>query len=283
MKRISFFGTPFYMYLTEIPFVVILIFAIIYNPYAEGWAKFYPLICAMAAAIIFANIFLFRGVSLSRCKIRDIGRFSPRDSAELKLGSSIRLQPQKGGRVKIYVYGEAGLPELDWMREQTTNPDEICMYRGRAEGGIGVVSSALSYFGVPNGEIEKIITGESFDGDYSECKVSTQKLNDEAVEYRIELKQTVLELDVKQLELSSGVTVRSHRLSTDEWETVISRDGEDSSIHRSRKIKKQISRILMDYEASQSDIRELFGGDAEIDLDLIYASSNDGVYTVIIK
>ena len=283
MKRISFFSTPLYMFLTEIPFVVILVLAIIYNPYAEGWARLYPLITVMAAAIIFSNIFLFRGIRLSRCEIRDVGRFSPRDHASLSAGSSIRLRVEGGGRVRIYVFGKAGLPELDWMRDQTTNPDEICMYRGRTQGGLSTVAGLLSYFGVPKSEIESILSGGQFAGSYPECTVSIKTTDEGKTEYSITLLHTVLELDSEAMEISHGTELSSKRIEGGEWETTLYKDGEHISTHRSKSIKKQLSRILSEYEMGASDIRELFGGDTEIDLDLLYACARDGVYTVRVK
>ena len=284
MKRISFFSTPFYMFLTEIPFVVILVLSIIYNPYAEGWARLYPLITVMAAAIVFSNIFLFRGIRLSRCEIRDVGRFSPRDHARLEAGNSIRLQVQNGGKVRIYVYGKAGLPELDWMRDQTTNPDEICMYRGRTLGGIRTVADILSYFGVPEKEIEAIIRGKEFCENYSECTVTVDTSADGSTQYSITLLRTVLELDPEVMDISRGTELSARAVDGGEWETVIVKDGEHISTHRSRRIKKQLSKLLSEYEVGASDIRELFSGaDSEINLDLIHASARDGAYTVRIK
>ncbi len=272
------------MFLTELPFMAILALAIIYNPYATGWVKLYPLIAIMAAAIVFSNIFLYRAVSLSRCKIKDVGLFSPRDYTTLSAGNSIRLLPLSRGKVKIYVYAQAGLPELDWMREQTTNPDEICTYRGKAQGGTRTVARALEYFDVPSGEIEKILRGENFSGDYDECTVSIHKNAEEKTEYHIKLKRTVLEFNIAELELSGGSEIRSHRLPDGQWESELYRDGEYVSTHRSRGVKKQITKILAEYEMTQSDVRELFdGGDAEIDLDLVYASAKNGEYTVRIK
>lgn len=284
MRRISFFSTPFYMYLTEVPFIIILVLAAIYNPYAEGMAGLYPLMAAMAAAIIFSNIFLYRAVSISRCRVRDVGRFSRRDYTEISAGNSLRLVPLEKGRVKIYVYREAGLPELDWMREQTTNPDEICTYRGRTQGGLCTVADTLSYFEVPTDEVEKIVSGADFNGDYPECRVSIHKTAEGRTEYRIELKRSVLELDFDEIELSCGVEIRSKRTFGGEWETDIFKDGEHISTHRSRGIKKQLTRILSEYELSPSEVREYFsGGDLELDGDLVYASVCDGAYTVRIK
>lgn len=284
MKRISFFSTPFYMYLTEVPFVIILVLAIIYNPYAEGMARLYPLMAAMVAAIIFSNIFLYRAVSISRCRVRDVGRFSRRDYTEISAGNSLRLVPLEKGRVKIYVYREAGLPELDWMRDQTTNPDEICTYRGRTQGGLRTVADTLSYFEVPTDEIEKIVSGADFNGDYPECRVSLHKTAEGRDEYRIELKRTVLELDFEEIELSGGLEIRSQRTAGGEFETNILRDGVHISTHRSRNIKKQLTRVLHELELSPSEVRELFsGGDLELENDLVYASVCGGAYTVRVK
>ncbi len=284
MRRISIFSTPFYMFLTEIPFALILALAIIYNQYADGWTKLYPLITVMAAAIVFSNIFLFRAVRISRAEIRDIGRFSPRDHADLLAGGSVRLQPVDHGRVKIYVYGEAGLPELDWMRNQSTDPDQICMYRGRTQGGLRTVGRILSYFGVPGDEVKRIISGGEFSGNYDDCSVSVITLDNQKTEYRIGILSTVQEFNPKNIELSGGYEITSSPLSDGEWETVISSNQQKLSTHRSKQVKKQLTKILLEYEATVSDIRELFcGEDVEIDLDLVFASAKDGVYTVRIK
>ena len=210
MKKTYIYATPLWMYLTELPIIFVLTLAIIHNPSAVGMAKLYPLISLCGLALIFINLYLFRMVRISMAEVRDIGRFSPRDNGSLAAGSSIRIIPTRHGRVKIQVYGEAGLPELDWMRDQTTDPGVICMYRGRAEGGSRAIKKAMRYFHIPDTDIDEMLATEGFHREYGECTVDTLTDFEGRKEYRITLNKTVGELSVgvKSGTLCDNISVR---------------------------------------------------------------------------
>ena len=288
MKKTYVYSTPLWLYFTELPIMLIMTLAIVHNPTATGWAKLYPLIFLCGAAIIFINIFLFRAVRFSMAEVRDIGLFSNRDDAALRAGASIRLVPTKFGRVRVYVYGDSGLPELDWMRDQTTNPDEICMFRSRVEGGERGIRRVLSYFGVGSDDIKRIIDEVGFHGEYEECDVDTLTDVNERKEYRITLKRTLAEFKISCDELTAGMELTARKNSRGEWDIDLTRGQEHIATYRSRKVKKQFTNILNEFEASGDDIREFFSGeDVEIELDLIYlaarSTKNGTEYKIRIK
>ena len=217
MKKTYIYATPIWLYLTELPIIFVLTLALIHNPSAVGMAKLYPLISLCVLALVFMNLYLFRMVRISMAEVRDIGRFSPRDNGKLAAGSSIRIIPTRHGRVKIQVYGDAGLPELDWMRDQTTDPGVICMYRGRAEGGSRAVKKAMRYFHIPDTDIDEMLATEGFHREYGECTVDTLTDFEGRKEYRITLNKTVGELSVGVKTLAAGMTLTAKENAHGEW------------------------------------------------------------------
>lgn len=191
MKSLYLFSTKLRMYWIILPIAVILALAIIVNPYTEGWMKLYPLIIACVGGIAFIFLFFFRLIKINWSEIKDVGRFSPRDSALINEGKFIVLRPERGGRVKVYLYGNDGLPELDWMRDQSSDASVICMFRGRTEGGKRTVKRVLRYFGVPKADFSEIIGNVDFLRQYESVKVSTRVNDTERLEYVIEITETV--------------------------------------------------------------------------------------------
>ena len=287
MKKTYIYATPLWMYLTELPIIFVLTLAIIHNPSAVGMAKLYPLISLCVLALVFINLYLFRMVRISITEVRDVGRFSPRDNASLVAGSSIRVTPTRYGRVRIQVYGKAGLPELDWMRDQTTDPDVICMYRGRAEGGVRAVKKALTYFHIPDADIDEIINTDGFHREYAECTVDTLTDLEGKKEYRVTINKTVGELSVGVKTLAAGMTLTSKENAYGEWDTEIYGEEQEVTVYRSQKVKKPLTAILKEYEISDGDIREYFSGaETVVENDLIraVARSQDGQeYSIYIK
>ena len=284
MKKTYIYATPLWMYLTELPIIFVLTLAIIHNPSAVGMAKLYPLISLCGLALIFINLYLFRMVRISMAEVRDIGRFSPRDNGRLAEGSSIRIIPTRHGRVRIQVYGKAGLPELDWMRDQTTAPDVICMYRGRAEGGSRAVRRIMKYFHIADGDIDRMLDEVGFHGEYEECVVDTLNDLEGKKEYRITLTRAIEELKVGVKELKPGMTLTAKENAHGEWDTVICNEDGTKSAYRSTKVEKQLATILKEYEISDSDIKEYFSGAETVaENDLIRAVANEEEYRIYIK
>ena len=284
MKKTYIYATPFWLYLTELPIIFVLTLAIIHNSSAEGMAKLYPLISLCVLALVFVNLYLFRMVRISMAEVRDIGRFSPRDNGRLAAGSSIRIIPTRHGRVKIQVYGDAGLPELDWMRDQTTDPGVICMYRGRAEGGNRAVKKILRYFHIPPEEIKKIIETDDFHGEYAECVVETLTDLESRKEYRITLRRTIDELSAAVKAIAPGMTLTATKNAHGEWDATLSDKEQKVTEYRSTTVKKPLTAILKEYEISDSDIREYFSGDETVvENDIIRAVANGQEYQIYIK
>ena len=179
------------MYWVMLPMAFILALSIIYTPYATGWLKLYPLMLVSAGGIVFMFIFYFRLIRINWTEVKDIGRFSPRDSAVINEGKSLVLVPQRGGRVKVYLYGKDGLPELDWMRDQTTDPSVICMYRGRTQGGKRAVRRVLRYFGASDADVKAILSEVGTERVYENATLLSREGLDGRIEYVINITATV--------------------------------------------------------------------------------------------
>ena len=191
MKSIYLYSTKIRMYWVLLPMALLMALSIIYTPYATNWVKLYPLMIASGAGMIFVFVFYFRLIRLNWTEIKDIGRFSPRDSALINEGRTLTLTEAGHGSIKVYLYGEDGLPELDWMRDQTTDPSVICMYRGSTQGGKRTVRRVLSYFGAPTEDIAEIISQENLTRKYENVTVSTGRDEQGRRTYTIHMDKTV--------------------------------------------------------------------------------------------
>ena len=65
MKGIAFFSSRLWVYLTELPVILLLVVAVRNNDAADNVGKLYPLIILLGAVIVFIAIYFFRGVIIS--------------------------------------------------------------------------------------------------------------------------------------------------------------------------------------------------------------------------
>ena len=179
------------MYWVILPMIYVMTLAIHYNSSVPGWLRLYPLIFLSAAGIVFTFVFLFRYLEISYSEIRYIGRFSSRDSALINEGKSLIIYREAHGRIKIYLFGNDGLPELDWMRDQTTCENEICMFRGKCWGGERTVRKILRSFGVDESDLPVILNSERFNVAYENVSVEVYPDLDERTAIRIRIDKTI--------------------------------------------------------------------------------------------
>jgi hypothetical protein len=190
-KAVYLFCTKLWLYLTEIPAIALLVFAICYNDTSKEPMGLYPLIIASAAAAVFIFVYLFRFISIDNDEIRYHGIFTSRDKDFIKAERTLVVTLKPFNNMKLELYGDAGeIPPFDWMKPEDVQYRDVCYFTGRAIGGKNAARRIASYFTVPNGELEGILThGYTFENET--VKVTTEKKN-EVTELRIYFKITIM-------------------------------------------------------------------------------------------
>ena len=165
MKKTFLFCTKIWFYLSEIPPLVLMIFAIIYNKNAEGGVGLYPLILFSAAAAIMIFIYFYRLIIISNEEIRSAGLFSSRESAVIEKDTKLRITMEQGKALRIELLGKAKTPDFTWMKNDDYIGKDISIYREKAIGGKKAVTRVLGYFGVTSNDINEAYSN-SFSKEY---------------------------------------------------------------------------------------------------------------------
>ena len=149
-------------FLNLLPSLAIMTLAIIFNRYADGPVKLWPLIIFMGGITVFLALFLLRVLYLSVEEMRMFGPFTSRDRAVIKKDTSIVMTVREDGKVKIELMDDkGGAPVFDWMKESATA--DVCLMRETVWGGIGAIERVLKFYGVENEEIERLISEKSYE------------------------------------------------------------------------------------------------------------------------
>ena len=162
------------MFLTELPVLILLILAIVFNGSADGILKLYPLIITSAATMVFIFIFFFRVITLSGEEIRIIGRFTSRECAIINKGKRLTLTLDKKNRLKLELFEDDGvLPELDFLKNDPSyKPAGLNLFREKAVFGEWSLRRILRYFEIERGKVDAVLSSDTY-----ECKSSFLNLN----------------------------------------------------------------------------------------------------------
>ena len=191
MKSIYLLSTKLWVYLTEIPVLILLWVAISSNHLSNDLFKYYPLIIFLCLAVIFIMVYFFRMISISTDEIRYHGLFSSRDSAFIKENRTLVIKLKPNRNIGLELYGDAGVePPFDWMKSEDAIHRDICLFRGRANGGAGTARRILRYFGVPEDKLEGIAE-EGFYFEDDTVRVDACRKN-EISEIHLKFKVTVV-------------------------------------------------------------------------------------------
>ena len=191
MKFKLLFCSKIWVYLTEVPVIILLLITRSFNDSSENLLKLYPLQIFLLLAMLFIFVYFFRIITVSYDEIRYHGLFSSRDSAAINKDKTLILTLKKGGRLTVELFGNDGEPPaLDWLKDADYTPVDIYLFRGKAIGGKGRVKSLLKFYGVDTDGIENSLALDSFDGDYELVALHAEKRED-VREFRITMKETV--------------------------------------------------------------------------------------------
>lgn len=190
MKKKYLFCTKVWFYLTEIPFIILLIISIINHKNVDTLVGLIPLIVLCSAGIVFTFLFFFRLVVISTEELRSRGLFSSRDSAVVNKDKTLILTMLRGSNLRVELYGNDGKPPiLEGMKDEP--PMDIFLYRDKAIAGPRTVASILRYFGVPNDDANEAANTEAaFSKEYDDISLSSEKRED-IREIRIKFKETI--------------------------------------------------------------------------------------------
>ena len=157
MKSVFLLKMRPWVYLTEIPLMILLVICWNTSELVGGLVGLWPLIIFLMAMIIFLSIYFFRLVEVSWEEIRDIGRFTKGDSAVINEGRTLNIKLLSRGRIKLTLMGHDGeYAGFDWMKPEDGEPQDIAMYRGNAYGGERAAKRLLLYFGADEADFAGI-------------------------------------------------------------------------------------------------------------------------------
>ncbi len=168
------------VYLTELPLIILLAIAIIFNDSSTELLKLYPLIAVISAGIILLFLYFFRAVVITNEEIKIIGRFSSRDKAVINKGKRLSLTLKPRHRLTLELFDSDGkAPELDWaQRDEAYVPMEVNVFRERAISGARGVRRILKYFGVTDDVAEKLLSEKAFKLEHGALALSSEKKED---------------------------------------------------------------------------------------------------------
>ena len=191
MKSIYLFCTKPWVYLTELPVIVMFAIALNYNDASTDIFKFYPLLIFLALAIVFIAVYFFRLISISTDEIRALGLFSSKDRAFISKGRTLVIAVRPHGILRFELYGGMGSePVFDWMSVEDSKHREVCYFRGKSLGGKKTVVNILKFFELTDEEAMAALT-DGHSSDHKIVSVASAQKN-EVFEVRIRFNETII-------------------------------------------------------------------------------------------
>lgn len=191
MKNVYLFCTKLWVYLIELPVVLIFWIAVSLNDYSDLPVKFYPLIIFSALLILFIAVYFFRFISINNDEIRMLGLFSSRDSALIAENKTLVIALHPHRNIKLELYGDPDEePEFNWMKSESVAHREICVFRGKAVGGKKSAMRILKYFALPSSELESVFS-EGYYYENDAVRVTSSAEN-EVFNIKIKFKITIV-------------------------------------------------------------------------------------------
>jgi hypothetical protein len=177
IKSLFLFCTKPWFYLSEIPPIILLVLAIMYNDDSEELVGLVPLILLMIFFIVFFFLFLFRAVIIKSDEIRKIGVFTDKDKVIIKKDMTLSLTLLKHRRIKIELFGtNDSTPVYPWLLNSPTH--ELCMFRSNVVGAKGTVKKILRYFSLEEMLFEELFGNTPFKKELSDLSLSTEDTDD---------------------------------------------------------------------------------------------------------
>ena len=192
MKSIFLFCTRLYVFLIEIPPMILLAITISLHDESKDVFGFYPLEIFLCLLIIFIMVYFFRAVTITYDEIRMHGLFSSKDKLLFKKGHTLVIGMLPKRKLRLEVYGDLGADKIyDWMSADEGQNHEISLFRERSIGNEKTVAKILKYFGVTEQALEGAFEreGEIFKDEFIE--VSSERRN-ELFEVRVKFNEIII-------------------------------------------------------------------------------------------
>ena len=191
MKKLYLLSTMPWIYLSEIPLVVLLIFALRYNAESEGVWQLYPLVITLILGITFILAYFLKMTVISTDEVESLTLLRGRDTATLNKGKALIIGRISKTRIKVCVFGNDGVPDIDFLKNDVDyQPIDIFLLRAKALGGDGTIIKIMQYFDTPENESRKLIENDGVYEDEAISVVSALDENDNR-EIRITFKKTL--------------------------------------------------------------------------------------------
>ena len=178
MKFLFFLSTRLRVFLTEIPPIILLMVAIIYNSAVDSPFKLYPLMVVLCALIFFIPIYFLRGVFISYEEVRCVGFFSSKEKAIIKEGRMLVLTQlsKKKVRIELFSKNNDGEASYAWLADEESV--FVNVFRARVNGKEGVIKRTLRYFEIEEDVIADALEKEDFSVELDKVKVMTDVENE---------------------------------------------------------------------------------------------------------
>lgn len=173
MKFLLFLSTRLRVFLTEVPPIILLTFAIIYNGAVDNPFKLYPLMVILCALILFIPIYFLRGVFISYEEVRCVGFFSSKEKAIIKEDRMLvlTLLPKKKVRIELFSKNDDGEASYAWLENEEAV--YVNIFRARVNGKSGVIKRILRYFEIDEDVITSALENENFSAKLEKVNVAS--------------------------------------------------------------------------------------------------------------
>ena len=189
MKSIFLFSTRLRMFLTELPPIIFLTFALIFNSKADDIMKLYPLIVVLAAIVILIFLYLFRAVIIRYDEVRTVGLFSSREHTVINENKTLVITLHPKRFMVIELFGDGGsFDTYSWLKSEDSTV--INLFRAKAYGSLNTVKKILRYFEVDEEIILTLIAKDCPEIDLEKIKVSSSTVH-EGKSVKIYFKETI--------------------------------------------------------------------------------------------
>lgn len=190
MKSVFLFCTRWYVFLTELPLVYLFVLTIDLHGQSDSLLGFYPLEIVLVFFIFFILVYFFRVIALSPDDVRMHGLFSSRERAMIRAEDTLVLTILPRHRLRVELFGsDGGVPMLEWLREEGRAPEQVNLFRAKANGGRRSVARILRFYGVPSADIPALLDAERATRDYETVTLSVERTEEK---FEVRLKFLVL-------------------------------------------------------------------------------------------
>lgn len=173
------------MFLTELPLLYLFVLTVDLHTKSEDLLGYYPLEIVLVFFIFFILVYFFRVIGLSYDEVRMYGLFSSREKSMLHEGDTLVLTVLPRRRLRVELFGtDGGVPALEWLREEGRAPEDVNLFRGKANGGRRSVGRILRFYGVPSADIPSLLSAEAEMRDYETVTVAVEQ-KEESFEVRL--------------------------------------------------------------------------------------------------